>query len=324
VSREGGPGTGRPPVLAHFGRFGEGLLPVLRAAVAGEEFALYRPDTPAADGPPADAEILVALVSEGSDIGAAIGPAIRWVHVLGAGIDGFPLDLAGDRMITCSRGASAPAIAEFVLAGMLAFEKQLPQSWITSPPEHWNTGGLGGLSGRTVGIIGLGAIGTEVARRALAFDMRVLAFRRRPEPSSVPGVEVAGTLVELLGQSDHVVVAAPATAQTRHLLDATAFESVKQGAHLVNVARGTLVDQDAMLAALDGGRLAMATLDVVEPEPLPAGHPLFGHPRVRLSPHISWSSPDTIRRTIDLFVENLRRYRAGEPLQGVVDVAAGY
>ena len=90
------------------------------------------------------------------------------------------------------------------------------------------------------------------------------------------------------------------------------------------MARGTLIDQEALLAALDGGRIAMASLDVVDPEPLPAGHPLYSHPRVRLSPHISWSAPDTMPRTFELFAENLRRWRAGEPLQGVVDPAAGY
>jgi phosphoglycerate dehydrogenase-like enzyme len=275
------------------------LLPALDAMVDGERFVLFDPATPEPS-----ADILVALVNDGTDIGQALGPGIRWVHVLGAGIDGFPLELAGDRILTCSRGASAPAIAEFVLALMLAFEKQLPESWISAPPERWNTGGLGGLAGRTLGLIGLGAIGAEVARRALAFDMRVIAVRRRPEPPGVAGVELALSLTDLLGRSDHIVVAAPATAGTHHLLDASAFEAVQP--------------------ALDRGQLARASLDVVDPEPLPAGHPLYQHPGVRLSPHISWSSPDTIRRTIDLFVDNLRRWRRGVPLTGMVDVSAGY
>ena len=118
--------------------------------------------------------------------------------------------------------------------------------------------------------------------------------------------------------------ATPATAATRHLIDAAAFDALKPGAHLVNVARGALVDQDALLAALDSGRVATASLDVVDPEPLPEGHPLYAHPGVRLSPHISWSAPDTMDRTVALFAENLRRYRAGRPLQGVVDPIAGY
>jgi phosphoglycerate dehydrogenase-like enzyme len=243
--------------------------------------------------------------------------------VLAAGVDKFPLELIGDRILTCSRGASAPAIAEFVVATMLAFEKQLPEVWVTEPPPHWNLAGLGGLRGKTLGLVGVGAIGTEVARRALAFDMEVIALRRTDGPMPVPGMHRVG-LHELLVRSDHIVVAAPATHATHHLIDAEAFATMKSGAHLVNVARGSLVDQDALRAALDGGNLARASLDVVEPEPLPAGHWLYAHPKVRLSPHVSWSSPGTIDRTIELFADNLRRWREGRPLHGVVDVAAGY
>jgi phosphoglycerate dehydrogenase-like enzyme len=132
------------------------------------------------------------------------------------------------------------------------------------------------------------------------------------------------SLPELLGQADHVVVAAPATPATFHLLDADAFAAMKPNAHLVNIARGALVDQDALLAALDAGQLAAASLDVVDPEPLPAGHPLYEHPKVRVSAHISWSTPHGLARTLELFVENVRRYRSGESLEGVVDIAAGY
>jgi len=251
-------------------------------------------------------------------------PGMRWVHVLGAGVDGFPLEVAGERLVTCSRGASAVAIAEYVLASMLAFEKQLPQSWITEPPAEWNVAGLGSLAGRRLGLVGIGAIGTEVARRALAFDMTVTALRRRPEPAPVDGVTLAGDLQTLLGASDHVVVAAPATSSTRRLFDGAAFGAMVRGAHFVNVARGTLVDQDALLEALDRGHLALATLDVVDPEPLPAGHRFFTHPKVRLSPHISWSSPTTVLRTFEMFVENLARFRRGEPLVGIVDREEGY
>ena len=308
------------PVLAHFGRFGDAMVPVLQAAMPDVEFVAC-----AADGtPPVDGEVLATLAYDVAGLERAMTPAVRWVHVLGAGVDGFPFHLVGDRALTCSRGASAPAIAEWVLAVILAFEKQLPQSWISEPPEHWNLAGLGGMRGKTLGLVGLGAIGGEVARRALAFEMRVAAVRRTNAPPAVPGVEVAGSLEELLGKSEHVVVVAPATPDTFHLLDAEAFEAVKPGAHFVNVARGTLVDQEALLLALDDGRIAMASLDVVDPEPLPAGHPLYSHPRVRLSPHISWSAPDTMPRTFELFAENLRRWRAGEPLQGVVDPVAGY
>jgi phosphoglycerate dehydrogenase-like enzyme len=244
--------------------------------------------------------------------------------VLGAGIDGFPLAVVGDQVLTCSRGAAAPAIAEFVLAAMLAFEKQLPEVWVTEPPANWNIASLGGLEGRTLGIIGLGSIGTEVARRALAFDMEVVAVRRRQLPTPLPGITLTGDLAELLDRSDHVVVAAPATDRTEHLIDAAALDRMKPGSHLINVARGSLVDQEALMAALDRDRPARATLDVVAPEPLPTGHPLYGHDRVRLSPHVSWSSPRTLQRTMSLFVENVDRYRTGQELLGTVDLKEGY
>lgn len=305
-------------VRAHLGPVGSALLPLIQNASPDVEFVLER-DRPS--------EILAVLLDDRSGatgIEEAVTPEVRWIHVLGAGVDKFPLEIVGDRILTCSRGAAAPAIAEFVLAAMLAVEKKIPEVWITEPPEHWGGVGLGGLRGRTLGLVGLGAIGLEVARRALAFDMRVVAFRRTTARSPLDGVEVVATLEDLLGASDHVVVAAPATPATRHLLSADAFAAIKPGAHVVNVARGSLVDQDALIAALDDGRLAAASLDVVDPEPLPAGHPLYTHPKVRLTPHISWSSVATLERTIGIFTENLRRYEAGEPLQGLVDVAAGY
>jgi len=305
-------------VAVHCGAWGEYLLDALRRGLPNAE--LVAAGTPEAES----ADVLVTLVDDGPALAAALTPGVQWVHVLGAGTDGFPFDVLEDRVLTCSRGAGAAAIAEFVIAAMLAFEKHLPGAWVTEPPEQWNTAQLGGLEGRTLGIVGLGAIGTEVARRALAFDMQVIALRRSATPSPLDGVELAPELASLLGRSDHVVVAAPATAATRHLFDDAAFAHLRPGVHLVNVARGSLIDQEALLRALDDGRVARASLDVVEPEPLPAGHPFYSHPGVRLSPHISWSSPRTGTRTITLFADNLVRYRAGHELRGIVDTEAGY
>jgi phosphoglycerate dehydrogenase-like enzyme len=271
-----------------------------------------------------DAEILAAFTHERDVLRASVTPSVRWIHAFSTGVDGFPFDLVGDRLFTCSRGASALPISEWVLAVMLARAKRLPESWITEPPEHWNRANLDLLSGATVGIVGLGAIGTEVARRALAFGMTVLGYRRTAAPAPIDGIDVVTSLPDLLARSDHVVVAAPATPATYHLLDADAFAAIKPGAHLVNIARGSLVDQDALIAALDDGRVAAASLDTVDPEPLPAGHPLYNHPKVRVSPHISWSAPSMLQTTLSIFVENVKRYRAGQPLEGVVDVEAGY
>jgi phosphoglycerate dehydrogenase-like enzyme len=120
------------------------------------------------------------------------------------------------------------------------------------------------------------------------------------------------------------VIAAPATRDTHHVIGRTALARVKRGVHLVNIARGGLVDQDALRGALDDGRVRLASLDTVDPEPLPAGHWLFTHPRVRLSPHCSWSAPGALDRLLDTFLENLARWLAAEPLQGTVDVELGY
>jgi len=249
---------------------------------------------------------------------------VGWVHLAGTGIDSFPRELFDGRTVTNARGASAIPIAEFVLAGMLAFEKHLPETWIEEPPEHWNFAPLGWLNTRTLGLVGLGGIGVAIAERALPFGMKVRAVRRRAEPSPLEGVEVVGSLEELLPEVDHLVLAAPATPRTRHLINAESLALVKPGVHLVNIARGALVDQDALRLALDDGRVAMATLDTVDPEPLPEGHWLYSHPKVRLSAHVSWASPAGMDRTLEIFVDNLRRYAAGEQVLHVVDAAEGY
>ncbi|MDE0579486.1 MAG: NAD(P)-binding domain-containing protein, partial [bacterium] len=207
---------------------------------------------------------------------------------------------------------------------MLAFEKDLPGVWLDKPPERWFTAELGALSGRTLGLIGLGGIGTAVARRALAFDMSVLAVRRTAAPSPMEGVEIAGSLSELLTRSDHIVVAAPATAATHRLLDADALAGVKPGAHIVNIARGDLIDQDALRASLDSGHIARASLDTVEPEPLPEGHWLYDHPKVRLSAHVSWCMPESWDLLMAPFAENLQRRLTGQPLEGIVNPDEGY
>jgi phosphoglycerate dehydrogenase-like enzyme len=279
------------------------------------------------DGAPPDdvkGEVLLTLPWGTPNLGDVVARGVRWVHSLSTGIDTFPTDvLPADVMLTCSRGASAVPIAEFVLAAMLAFEKHLPDVWVREPPARWATADLGGLEGRTLGLIGAGGIATEVARRALPFGMRVCFVRRTDAPPPLAPMERC-TLREVLAAADHLVVAAPATPATRHLLDADALAGVKRGVHLVNVSRGSLIDQAALLEALDSGLVAMATLDVADPEPLPAGDPLYGHPGVRLSPHVSWAAPGALNRLVASFVDNLRSYVADEPLAGVVDRVAGY
>jgi phosphoglycerate dehydrogenase-like enzyme len=249
---------------------------------------------------------------------------VQWMHLPGTGIDGWPRHLLEGRTVTCSRGVSAIPIAEFVLATMLACEKQLPTTFLSEPPEQWNVAPLGELSGKTLGLVGLGGIGTAVASRARAFDMPVVALRRTNTPAPIEGVDVVTELDDLLGAADHLVLAAPGTAATKHLLDADAFDKMKRGVHIVNIARGSLIDQDALRAALDDERVAMASLDTVDPEPLPADHWMYSHPKVRLSAHVSWASPKATDRIFESFASNLRRYAAGEPLEGVIDLDEGY
>lgn len=250
---------------------------------------------------------------------------IDWVQLPGTGIDGIPAHVFDDvRVVTCSRGASAVPISEYVLAVMLAFAKGLPAFWLDEAPDRWNFQRMDTLAGKTLGIVGLGGIGAAVARRALAFDMQVRAMRRTATPSPIPDVEVVTNLADLIRDAHHVVLAAPGTAKTQHLLDADAFAAMRDGVHVVNIARGTLVDQEALRAALDSGKVARASLDTVEPEPLPEGHWLFTHPRVFLTPHSSWASPDLLGVAIDIFCANLAHYLADEPLEHVVDLAEGY
>jgi phosphoglycerate dehydrogenase-like enzyme len=248
---------------------------------------------------------------------------VRWVHVLGTGIDRFPAHLLAGQVLTCSRGASAVPIAEWVMATMLAFEKRLPETWIHAAGE-WGPRRLGTLHGRTLGLVGVGGIGSAVAARALPFGMRVRACRRTAAPPAMEAIEIVGSLPELVASADHLVIAAPATPTTRHLVGRDLFAAMKPGIHLVNIARGALIDQDALRAALDEGRVALASLDAVDPEPLPDGHWMYVHPRVRLSAHVSWNMPGAIDLLIEPFVDNLRRFRAGEPLEGLVDLGQGY
>ena len=301
----------------------DALAASLATAVPGLELLKIprQGDLPAA----AIGEVLLTYPWGAPNLSAVLTRGVRWIHVLGTGVDGFPFAVLTDQVLTCSRGGSAVPIAEWVMAMMLAFEKRLPESWIRQrPAEGWSRAQLGSLSGKTLGLIGFGAIGRAVAARALPFGMTVRACRRSAAPSPIAGVEIVASVAALVAASDHIVIAAPATAATRHLFNAALFAAMKPGAHIMNVARGALVDQDALRAALDRELVAMASLDAVDPEPLPDGHWMYTHPRVRLSPHISWSMPGAAERLLEPFIENLRRYEAGQPLLGVIDVEERY
>lgn len=253
----------------------------------------------------------------------AAGRGVRWVQLTGTGIDNVPPQMLAAEFVTSARGASALAISEYVLATMGAFARGLPDNWLRAAPERWNHQEATTLAGATLAVFGFGGIGQRIARLALAFEMQVRALRRSEAPSPVPGVAMASSVADLVAGADHVVLAAPATAATHHVVNAETIGLMKPGVHLVNIARGSLVDQDALREALDAGLVARASLDVATPEPLPAGHWMYAHPRVFLTPHSSWAGPPFMSGATDIFCDNLRRYLAGEPLLHLI-TAEGY
>lgn len=299
---------------------GERVASEVTEAVPGTEVVTVPGDAPL--GPEAEGDVLLTMHRSAALVG--MRARVPWVHMFGTGVDGTPAETFDGRIVTCSRGAGTVPIAEFVLAAMLAFEKRLPETWVSEPPEHWGWTRLGGLHGKALAVVGLGSIGTRVAELGLAFGMQVSAVRRTDAPTPLAGVELVSDLTQLVSGADHLVVSAPATPTTHHLIGDDVFAAMRDGAHLINIARGALVDQDALRLALDSGRVGRATLDACDPEPLPEGHWLYDHPQVRLSPHVSWSSPELTARILELFIDNLRARAEGAPLGGVVDPAEGY
>jgi phosphoglycerate dehydrogenase-like enzyme len=300
-------------------------LPERITSLPGIRITALAPDDRVPDGLRAD--VVFTHTVGGPNLSELLRRGVRWVQVMGVGVDQFPLKaMADDQVLTCARGATAVPISEFALAAMTSFAKAIPEVWIDRPPENgwFSPSRLSGLRGRTVVIVGVGGIGARIARVALAFDMRVIGVRRRLLASPVEGIEITTDLADVIGEADHLVLAAPATPATTKLVDADLLARARPGLHIVNIARGALIDQDALRAALDDGRVARATLDAVEPEPLPDGHWMFAHPGVKLSPHVSWAGPGSRTAMIDAFVANYHRFVAGQPLAGVVDRSEGY
>jgi phosphoglycerate dehydrogenase-like enzyme len=276
---------------------------------------------------PEEAEILFAVPPRGGNV---VVPAqkppgwpgrLRWLHMVSAGIDEFPPWAFEVPLVTCGRGTNSAAIAEFTLASLLAVEKQLPQSWIHQAEGWTPRPGLGTLRGKVLGLLGFGSIGQAIAALAVPFGMEVLAHRRGSFEAP-PGVSFT-TLDDVLARADHLVIALPLTAATAGLIGRAALARTKRGVHLVNIARGRILDHEALLAALESGQVGFASLDVTEPEPLPPGHALYTHPRVHLSPHISWGGSNPAAQ-INLLQENLHRFTAGETLLNIVPPGRGY
>ena len=248
---------------------------------------------------------------------------LQWLHSASAGIDFYPAWMLEVPAVSCGRGVASDEIADYVIAAIYSHAKNLEAVRARSLAE-WKQAPLGRVAGSTVGIVGLGSIGQAVARRALALGAEVVGARRRQLPSPVEGARLLDSLGDVIAAADHLVLALPATAATRNLIDAALLARAKPTAHLINIARGSVLDQEALIAALDADRLAFATLDVTEPEPLPAEHPLWTHQRVRLTPHVS-SNYTTVRHLLfEKVVASLERFVRGEAPNDLVDVQAGY
>ncbi|MFI2557106.1 D-2-hydroxyacid dehydrogenase [Nocardia farcinica] len=252
-------------------------------------------------------------------------PRLTWVHCDHAGLTRSARPEVFERglLVTGSAGRSAPALAQHAFYFALALTFDARGLFRAQDAHAW--GGIAGyherlaLWGKTLGIVGFGRTGTEMARLGKAFGMRVVVYRhRRGEPSPDVDVTLASDdgdgLEPLLDQADVVMLAAPLTDATHHLFGAEQFARMKRGAYLINIARGGLVDQDALIEALRTGQIAGAGLDVTDPEPLPPDSPLWDLPTAVITPHVTPKLPDRTQRSIDIIVENIRRYRAGEPL----------
>lgn len=248
---------------------------------------------------------------------------LKWVYSASAGIDFYPPWLLRAPLVTCGRGVASEEIADYVVAAIYAYAKNLDAVTVRSR-DQWVHAPLGQVSGTTIAIVGLGAIGTAVARRGLALGAQVIGVRRSGGNAGVSGVQHVGDLETLVAEADHIVIAVPGTPQTRHLFDEKLFARIKPGAHLINVARGSVIDQEALIASLESGRLGFATLDVTDPEPLPDGHPLYTHPQVRLTPHISSNYMRVRHRLLEKVQDDLSRFSRGEKPSDIVDPVRGY
>jgi phosphoglycerate dehydrogenase-like enzyme len=280
----------------------------------------------------AEADILLLGAVPASVIEHVImrAPKLRWIHSASAGVDRISTPAVRGRglVVTNARGVFSRPIAEYVVMMSLAIARRLPQLLELQRERTWQPLRGRELSELTVGIVGYGSIGAEVARLLKPFGCRVLATRRHPElgPGDVDGVELFGLddLREVLRQSHIVVVAAPLTDETAGLIGAEQLAEMREDGWLINIARGRLIDELALRRALESGWIGGAVLDVFSEEPLSPESPLYRTPNVVITPHTSWASDRVIERSVDLFVDNLRRDRAGEPLRNVVDLEAGY
>ena len=255
---------------------------------------------------------------------------LKWFQVITAGVDNMAKDGLLDRGFTVTKatGLAAGPIAEYVLGVMLMLAKGLHTAARQQAEHEWQFRFSAELRGKTCGVVGLGAIGGETARLARAFGMRVVACRRRArvgeDDEECDALYSYTELERLLAESDYVVLCVPLTEETDRMIGPAQLAAMKPTASLINIARGAVVDQEALIAALRDGTVASAALDVFDPEPLPAESPLWDMPNVIVTPHISGAVEGYGHKAAAIFIRNLRHYLAGEPLDHVADPVLAY
>lgn len=282
----------------------------------------------------AKADALVGIVSQ--DL-IKKGKRLRWVHVYSAGVDRYryPELVAADFTFTNSKVIQGPNVADQAMALLLVLTRRIHDAVRAQPQHDWRGSrnavrdakrGPVELDGKTALVVGLGGIGTAIGQRAKGFGMKVVGIKRdtSQKPDWVESVHTSDALPELLPQADVVFVAVPLTDETEGMIGKDAFAAMKDGAFLVNIARGKIIDTDAMVDAIKAGRLGGVGLDVTDPEPLPAEHPLWDLPDVVITPHVGGTSDRVWVRRFELTQRNLESFVAGKPLENVVDKKAGY
>lgn len=270
-------------------------------------------------------EAEIAILKSDLDARFVDAPRLKWVHCDHAGLtkSARPEVFEKGLIVTGSAGRSGPALAEHVMMFSLMLCARYPDFYEAQKRHEWRRvpemDDLFALSGRTMGIIGMGNTGKALATRAKAFNMKVLGYRRRDEPAP-EGVDRMYSsdkgegIDEILEQADIVALVINLSDATHHMIGAEQFARMKRSAILVNLARGAVVDQDALIAALTEGRIAGAGIDVMTPEPLPEDHPLWDTPNLLITPHFSAKLPDRSERSLNMIIDNLRRYQAGQEM----------
>ena len=271
----------------------------------------------------AAAQILFRCSMSKEEMGRTIrgAPDLRWIHTCSAGFDQLLVPEIEQLGLTVTRSAATHhiPISEWVIAFMLMVSKRFPELLVAQREHRWAPPDTHELTGKTVGIVGAGAIGTEVARRATSFGMRVIATKRTPlELPLYDRVMPTDELPALLGEADFVVLACPLTSETDGLIGEPQLRLMKPSAYLLNIARGRLIVESDLIRALREGWIAGACLDAFAQEPLPSDSPLWDVPNLLLTPHSSYRSPLFLPRATQEFAANLRRYIAGEPLQNTL------